>query len=348
MEPSVFGQQDPPFLEEAGGLCVSNADPQAWAGLVSQLLPVRVCEPLHGRESFHNRTALVDLGDLAAVATAGTPIVVRTDDHGEAHLMLPYAGNGLWTVDGRVYDNPAGASVLFLPPAPLMLESSVTSGVSLNIPPERLLRSAVTMAGPEGISRDLGRLLQQPRRLNRRENDNCELIACLYDTLATAERAVRVSASTLPMLRLDDLLIRLTLLLLIPELRRLSPPATATSAPCRGEVRLDDLIAWIEAHFEKPLGLSDLEARAHCSRRTLQLHFRRRFGCSPMQWLRMRRMRLAMERLRRPRPGDSVWSVAQACGYSNLSAFSREFRANHGQRPSEVLRLARLEHGAEH
>lgn len=347
MGPSACGQQDPPFLQEADGLCLSNADPQAWAGLVSQLLPVRICEPLHGRGSFHNRTALMDLGDLTAVATAGTPIAVRTDDHSEAHLMLPYAGNGHWTVDGRVYDNPAGASVLFLPPAPLLLENSVTSGVSLNIPPERLLRTAVTMAGPEGIGRDLGRLLQQPRRLSRRENGNGELIACLYDTLATAERAVRVAAATLPMLRFDDLLIRLTLLLLVPELRSLSPPATATGAERRGEVRLDDLIAWIEAHLERPLSLSDLEARAHCSRRTLQLHFRRRFGCSPMQWLRMRRMRLAMERLRRPRPGDSVWSVAQACGYSNLSAFSREFRARHGQRPSEVLRRARLEDDAE-
>lgn len=332
---------DHPFLEGHPDRVVHSTDPQAWAELVSGMIPVRVCEPLHGRQPFHNATALIDLGTIAAVSSRGSPISVQAQQQEVAHLMVPYAGDGVWTLDGRRYANPAGESVLFLPPSPLQLENTLTAGVSLNIPPECLLRTALTMAGPDGIGRDLGRLLLQPRRLRVDEAGNRELLACLYSTLAGADHAMRAAPGVLPLLRFDDQLVRLTLLLLVPELRGLSAPAGGGAAPRRrGEVELDDLIAWIEAHLHRPLSLSDLESQAHCSRRTLQVHFRRRFGCTPMQWLRRRRMRQALERLRHPGPGESIWTIAQACGYTNLSAFSREFRAMHGQRPSEVLRAA--------
>lgn len=35
-----------------------------------------------------------------------------------------------------------------------------------------------------------------------------------------------------------------------------------------------------------------------------------------------------------------MWGVAQAFGYTNLSSFSREFKATNGQRPWDVLRFA--------
>lgn len=330
------GQLRLPFLHQSA-ITFSSNDPQQWAELVRLTVPVRVCEPLRLSRPFRNRTALVDLGKVRAIATHGSPISVRTDHTSSAQLLLPYRGNGFWTCDGRGYDNPVGQSVLFLPAAPLRLENTITSGVSLNMASEDLLETAQTMAGPDGIGRDLSRVFGEPQRLLWRQAGQQGLIECLYRTLTHADRSLQAMAAGLQLLRLDDLLLRLTVLLLVPELRDPgSRRERIGSAPTQTE-RLTALTAWIEAHLNQPIGLTDLERQAGCSRRSLQYQFRRRFQCTPMQWLRRRRLERALELLRLPAQGQTVWQVAQSCGYSNLSAFSRDFRNWHGQRASDVL-----------
>lgn len=345
MRPELLypGQLELPFLGHPH-LTVSSRDPQQWAQLVSSTIPVSICEPLRLNRTFRNRTAVVDLGSVRAMATHGSAITVCTGAAATAQLLLPYRGNGWWQCDGRTYDNPVGESVLFVPPTPLRLENSITSGVSLALCPDQLVRTAHTMAGPEGIGRDLGRALSQPRRLLWHEQGQRNLIECLYRTLTSADRALGAAASALPLLRLDDLLMRLTVLLLVPELRQLEPRTAAAGPGAAEPTRLEQLTAWIDAHLDQPLGLSDLERQAGCSRRSLQYLFRMRHGCTPMQWLRRRRLERAMERLRRAAPGQTVGQVAQSCGYTNLAAFSRDFHSWHGLRASEVLRRQATTH----
>lgn len=129
------------------------------------------------------------------------------------------------------------------------------------------------------------------------------------------------------------MLTRLGLLLLASDPPSDNPPASL--AP------LDRLTAWIEAHLDQPLSLSDLEQQAECSRRTLQYQFRRRFGCTPMQWVRRQRLNKALRLLQTTEAQHTIAAVARRCGYSNLSAFSRDFKALHHKRPSEVLRHQR-------
>lgn len=137
----------------------------------------------------------------------------------------------------------------------------------------------------------------------------------------------------------------LTLLLLLTTRQQgqaAAPDARSDSSPTPAEREpLDALTAWIDANLNQPIDLGTLEEQAGCSRRTLQYHFRRRFDCTPMQWVRRQRLEQALQRLQRPALLDSVWSVAQIVGYTNLSAFSRDFRQHHGLRPSDVLRSAR-------
>ncbi len=101
------------------------------------------------------------------------------------------------------------------------------------------------------------------------------------------------------------------------------------------------LAAWIEAHADQALALSDLERQSGYSRRSLQLAFRTHLGCSPMQWVRRCQMQKARERLQHPSPGDSVGSVAYGLGFVNVASFSRDFMRLFGERPSAVLRQAR-------
>jgi AraC-like DNA-binding protein len=80
-----------------------------------------------------------------------------------------------------------------------------------------------------------------------------------------------------------------------------------------------------------------METRSGYSRRALQRAFQQRFGCGPMQWLRRRRLELALEQLSRAEASDSVAAIARRCGYLNLAGFSRDFSRIYGRRPSEIL-----------
>ncbi|MCP9886744.1 helix-turn-helix transcriptional regulator [Cyanobium sp. ATX 6A2] len=48
----------------------------------------------------------------------------------------------------------------------------------------------------------------------------------------------------------------------------------------------EELLEWIRAHLHTPINLTQLERRSGYSRRSLQLVFRQRFGCGPIQWIR--------------------------------------------------------------
>lgn len=324
-----------PFLANPE-LRQTTHDPLAWAEAIQTTIPVRICEPLRPTQPFRNDTAVIQLGQVTLVTTHGSPITVRTDHTQGAQLLIPYRGDGLWTIDASHFSNPAGESLLYTPPAPLSLSNTVTSGVSLTLDPGLLLDTALAMAGPDASDADLLLHLERPCKLLL-ESPGCKpLINSIYTTLITADQAIQSMGPSIDMLRLDDLLTRLAVLLLVPVLRRDlngNGPGQRTESN-----RLKPLLEWIEAHLDQPIALSELERISHFSRRSLQYSFRHTLGCTPMQWIRARRLEKAKARLADPLPGDSVASIARLCGYVNTSAFSRDFRKHHGCKPMEVFK----------
>lgn len=137
---------------------------------------------------------------------------------------------------------------------------------------------------------------------------------------------------------MDDVLMRLVVLLLVPELRQTEGQAMAPLPPASAHRKIEELLDWIEAHLEAPICLSDLEAQVFWSRRTLLEAFRAACGCGPMQWVRRRRVQKAMQRLTHPQPGDTLTSIGLSVGFSSAVAFSREFRRQYGCAPSTLLR----------
>jgi len=314
-------------------------DPQAWADAVCSATPVRICEPLRMAQPFRNDSAFLPVGPLLVVATQGSAITLVTEQHPFAQLLIPYRGWGLWRLETERYANPVGESVLYLPPAPLSLENDITSGVALNLPPTTLLQTALTMAGPEGLPAARLSVFQQPKRLLMDEPASARLINGLYSLLITLDQLMGSPGADLGLLRLDDVLIRMVVLLLLPELQQ-DPPSSSGVAPGEAAARskLESLLEWIDANLESPIGLSDLEAQMNWSRRTLQYSFQRVYGCSPMQWVRRRRLHRAMQRLKNPLPGENVTSIARSVGFSSDLSFRREFRRRYGCTPSSVLR----------
>ena len=142
------------------------------------------------------------------------------------------------------------------------------------------------------------------------------------------------------MLRLDDLVLRCTAMLLFPIVNTLDKECVEISNRDLRRTVLH-LMEWMQANLHRPISLSEIERTANYGRRALQNGFKSEVGCGPMQWLRKQRLLLAHHKLCNPDPTTSVTSVAQACGYINLASFSRDFRDRFGLSASELLRRSR-------
>jgi AraC-like DNA-binding protein len=142
-------------------------------------------------------------------------------------------------------------------------------------------------------------------------------------------------------LELEQLLYRLTLLLLFPDLHDQDQIDRVFNRSQRGKDSFDELLEFIQANLEKPLSMPMLEEYSHYSRRAIQYAFKERLGCTATQWIRQQRLQMARACLQVPLPGDTVNSIALRCGYRSASLFSMEFQQRYLAKPSSILRQSR-------
>lgn len=284
--------------------------------------------------------AMLPLGGMRILSTLGNAIQLESGGSEYGHLVMSYRGLTRWCVDGSWLDNWTGASLLYVPPGPLLIENSVTAGVVTFVRPDTLLETAFAMIGPDGPRLAVKRALSTAKLIAIQNQQERHLHQILYATYRSLDQLLSVSIEAVCHSRIDDLILRLWILLLIPELRSLADGWLPSPIDRVGTAWIDKLAAWIEAHAHQPLALSDLERQAGYSRRTLQLAFRKHKGCTPMRWVLRCRMEKARERLQNPMPGDSVASIARNLGFVNAASFSRDFSRLFGERPSSVLRRA--------
>ncbi|GAA0575189.1 AraC family transcriptional regulator [Caenispirillum bisanense] len=113
-------------------------------------------------------------------------------------------------------------------------------------------------------------------------------------------------------------------------------PAAPSRRPARAEARVAAACAYIEAHLDEPLSLTDVARHAAVSVSTLQRLFRDVVGLSVGDHLR----RLRMDRARRllEHDGASVTEAALVAGYGSAANFATAFKRLYGLTPSECRR----------
>ena len=104
---------------------------------------------------------------------------------------------------------------------------------------------------------------------------------------------------------------------------------------------IEKVCQFAQANLNKRLSMADLEAQSGLSARTLQYHFKRCFGCSPMRWMLLQRLQACHQRFLQPQEADTITSVAIHFGFSNLGNFARLYQQHLGELPSQTLLRAR-------
>jgi AraC-like DNA-binding protein len=278
---------------------------------------------------------------MRILSTYGSAIQLESKGSGLAHLVMPYRGLTRWRIDRHWLDSWTHESLLYVPPGPLQIENTVTAGIVTFVDPDALLQTALSMAGVHENNVIIKATLSSPQLIPLQEHYNRSLARVLYSTYQNLDLLLSTGAKALHHSRIDDQILRLWVLLLVPGLQAADDCSSQVFLGENGSAWVRALAAWIEAHADQALALSDLERQSGYSRRSLQLAFRSHMGCSPMQWVKRCRMQKARERLKHPAYGDSVASVAYGLGFMNVTSFSRDFRRLFGERPSAVLRQAR-------
>jgi AraC-like DNA-binding protein len=188
-----------------------------------------------------------------------------------------------------------------------------------------------TQSGPGGI--DLR--LEQDREFALNVN-GVSLDALIRNQCRTVDD-LWGKTDAMVMMGLDNAFYRGFVALLAPK--QVFGRVSKTSSAKAAERDLVNLVCdYIQAHLEHPITLTELEQIAGVSARRLQYAFVRRFGVSPMEWLRGERLSLAHKRLKAPQKGTTITSVAHATGFNHLSAFATHYRARFGESPSDTLK----------
>ena len=74
------------------------------------------------------------------------------------------------------------------------------------------------------------------------------------------------------------------------------------------------------------------------SLRTLRYSFNQVMGINPLQYIKLRRLSAARRLLLEAYPEElSVTTAAMRCGFSHMSYFARDYRAQFGEFPAQTL-----------
>ena len=316
-------------------------DETALAERIHAATPLRGLVRMGERQGFFHRNAVLRLGGLTLSSSVHAPMVLEAEETECAMVALAYTGSARVTIRHQCFDLLPQQGLLYLPGAAFEAQTGFLQEVPIHLDPARLALTAAAIAGGAHGPRPFRRRLHQPRLVLPRNALEHELLTTLRRALTTLDAPHLEAAGGFAALGIEDQLLRLLAMLLFPELLQGPPTPPGLPVPRPREQAFNDLLEWIRAHLHTPITLTEMERRSAYSRRSLQILFQERYGCSPMNWLKAQRLEAARRSLLHPQADDTVASIARRHGFGDLSGFAMGFRRRYGVLPSGLLRLGR-------
>ena len=266
-----------------------------------------------------------------------TPMVARMGETPEISVILAYQGR-IEHRQGSSRCEARDGALLAMPNDGGTLHMGALSALAFNLKEQRLKDTIRVLCGSTNLFS-----LDEPLAVATHVQDQTTIYAKVLFNLLEQIDLMLLEDPTLPAaLGLDDQVHRLIALAYIAHHDLLKTVEVRERNRIAKQCEFDDLIDYIRSHALTNLSLTDLEAQSHYSARHLQQLFRNRFDCTPMQFVRRQRLSAAMEKLQTADIGDTVASIARACGYRHTSHFTSDFQHAFGTKPSIVLRASRV------
>jgi AraC-like DNA-binding protein len=321
-------------------------DIKAIQSLLRQALPVldlaRQTAPGSSAQGSWFYGSQLAIGSLDAAAWISSPLRMRLSQHGQLLLLLGYGGELRVRQAERTWHCIEDSCLLMASEA-CSLESSTASALAFPVSKDRLLQAAIDMGGGIGKPAGWNQLITQAHGWQHPSDPAApSLQAALRQQIAAAVQLTGHSKALVERLNMDDQIYRYLAAMLVPELQQDHTLDRLLIRQREGRDAFDELIDYLKENLSEPLNLTMMESRSHYSRRAIQYAFLERMGCSATQWIRKQRLELARRRLENPKPGDTVGTIANACGYRSLGLFSVDFQQRYHVKPSQLLREARL------
>lgn len=297
--------------------------------LVRQHFPLADLEkPARGK--FAHLGASANLGAVSLGVEACTEMRVSFNERPLRTLVLPLAGTSLVTVEGRSYRIDAGAQGIVGLGAATTAEVGLGACALISFEPSALDEAMCSINASQGQRLPDHDTVIESDVLAARGHEASIMSAVRLGLVAGARQGFMSEAMAC------DVVLRAVALAVIDALHLQEKESTARD----GSRAASKARAYMLDRLGSEVTLTGLERAAGVSRRTLQMHFLRIYGMSPMQYLREQRLLAARDMLL-TRAEARVTDVALACGFTHLSAFSTLFRVRFGGSPVEFARRSR-------
>lgn len=294
-----------------------------------------------GRRPGLSMLGRLQLADIQLIASKTTPLQVIQAENERFCAAICFAGSLLYRQHSCRAQATAG-DVLIVPNQGGQLTLDDCSAILFEFVPRRLQRTLAAITGDgdafspqhqQTLIISSGSLPQQGRP-----------VGSIFEYFDFVNAMLQEDEAIPDVLGMDELLFRLLALEWMRTRGQLDTLRRRRRDPLRGAV-LDQLVDFILANLDRPITLTDLEEQSHYSGRQLQYLFRRKFNCTPIQFVRRQRLKSAMTRIERACIDDTIAAIAREFGYRNTGAFSSDFHRQFAVHPSVVLREARHRNG---
>lgn len=286
---------------------------------------------------FATRQSSIAVNGLRLSSLSHSPIRTRVESN-ELSFFMPFEGGAIRsTVNGRSVECHVRTNALLAPEGERIGEGGYRSILVAGLDKTRLLQTACAMLGRDEMKMDLSGPSIMPLVA---AGVNFDLM--LRSASALLE-ACNLSGEAAARLGVDEIFYRAICGMLLRD--RFFGEADGRAPRAIPDRRLERACDYVIANLSRRITLTDLEAISGLSARNLQYAFQKRFGCSPVTWIRNERLNAARELLLAGGDADNVTTVALAFCFSNLGSFSRLYRERFGEYPAATLAAARARDG---